>query len=88
MNNLEYLKLKKILLKHYRNTRVLTELRGIVNTRNFIEDTRVTLNRNKLIISNENQDFTVEFMYMKKIKLNEYEHLELIYQDFTVILEL
>ena len=88
INNLQYLKFKKILLKHYKNTRVCIELKGIIDTRIFIEKSRITINKNKFIISNNDKDFTVEFLMVKKIKLNEIQHIELIYKDLTVILEL
>lgn len=88
MNTIKYLEFKRLLLKHYRNTRVCIELRGAINSRIFIENTRITINKNKLIISNDENDFTIEFMMMKKIKLAEKYHIELLYRDFTVILEL
>ena len=88
MNTIKYLEFKRLLLKHYRNTRVCIELRGAINSRIFIENTRITINKNKLIISNEENNFTIEFMMMKKIKLDEKYHIELLYRDFIVILEL
>ena len=88
MNTIKYLEFKRLLLKHYRNTRVCIELRGALNSRIFIENTRITINKNKLIISNEENNFTIEFMMMKKIKLDEKYHIELLYRDFIVILEL
>lgn len=88
INTIKYLEFKRLLLKHYRNTRVCIELRGAVNSRMFIENTRITINKNKLIISNNEKDFTIEFMMMKKIKLAEKYHIELIYQDFGITLEI
>lgn len=83
-----YIKLKNILLKYYKNTRVCVEVRGILDTRIFIEKSRITINKHKLIISNENTDFTIDFLCMKKIKLKEKYRIEMVYTDFTVILEL
>lgn len=66
ISTINYLKLKNILLKNFRNTRVLIETRGIFNSRIFIENTRITINKHKLIISNEEKDIIVEFAMLKK----------------------
>jgi len=49
ISTINYLKLKNILLKNFRNTRVLVETRGIFNSRIFIENTRITINKHKII---------------------------------------
>ena len=67
ISTINYLKLKNILLKNFRNTRVLVETRGIFNSRIFIENTRITINKHKIIISNEEKDIIVEFTMLKSV---------------------
>lgn len=88
ISTINYLKLKNILLKNFRNTRVLVETRGIFNSRIFIENTRITINKHKLIISNEEKDIIVEFAMLKKVKFYDSGRFELIYNDITVLFEL
>lgn len=88
ISTINYLKLKNILLKNFRNTRVLVETRGIFNSRIFIENTRITINKHKIIISNEEKDIIVEFTMLKKVKFYDIGRFELIYNDITVLFEL
>ncbi len=88
ISTINYLKLKNILLKNFRNTRVLIESRGIFNSRIFIENTRITINKYKLIISNEEKDIIVEFAMLKKVKFYDSGRFELIYNDITILFEL
>ena len=88
ISTINYLKLKNILLKNFRNTRVLIESRGIFNSRIFIENTRITINKYKLIISNEEKDSIVEFAMLKKLKFYDSGRFELIYNDITILFEL
>lgn len=88
ISTINYLKLKNILLKNFRNTRVLVETRGIFNSRIFIENTRITINKHKIIISNEEKDIIVEFTMLKKVKFFDSGRFELIYNDITILFEL
>lgn len=88
ISTINYLKLKNILLKNFRNTRVLIESRGIFNSRTFLENTRITINKNKIIISNEEKDIIVEFAMLKKVKFFDSGRFELIYNDITILFEL
>lgn len=88
ISTINYLKLKNILLKNFRNTRVLVETRGIFNSRIFIENTRITINKHKIIISNEKKDIIVEFTMLKKVKFFDSGRFELIYNDITILFEL
>ena len=88
ISTINYLELKKILLKKFVNVKVMIQLRGILDTKIFIENTRIMINKHKLTIFNSEHDFSIEFMMMKNFKIEEKCHIELIYEDFTVILEL
>ncbi len=88
ISTINYLELKKILLKKFVNVKVMIQLRGILDTKIFIENTRIMINKHKLTIFNNEHDFSIEFMMMKNFKIEEKCHIELIYEDFTVILEL
>ena len=62
LNNINYIRLKSLLLKYYKNSNVFVNLKGIIDTQIIIKKARITINRNKLIISNEEKDFSIEFM--------------------------
>ena len=88
ISTINYLKLKNILLKNFRNTRVLVETRGIFNSRTFLENTRIIVNKHKLIISNEEKDIIVEFTMLKKVEFYDSGRFELLYNDIVVLFEL
>ena len=66
----------------------MVETRGIFNSRIFIENTRITINKHKIIISNEEKDIIVEFTMLKKVKFYDSGRFELIYNDIVVLFEL
>lgn len=86
ISTVNYLKLKNILFKHYKGSEVRIEMRGIIQNRISIDKTRITINKQKLIFSNEENDYIIEFMLMRKIKLEDFHRLELIFEDFTIYL--
>ena len=90
INAINYIKLKHTLLKNYKNERIFVEIRGIVNSRMFIEKARIIINHHKIVLSNkdETNDFILEFDYLKKIEFVNISHIELRYNHFMVILEL
>lgn len=88
INEINYLRMKNILLKNYKNVRVCVQVRGVINTKLIIEKSRITINRNKMIISNEDIDFTLEFMEVKKIKLCDIFHLEFHFENIVVNIEI
>ena len=88
LNNMDFIKLRNIILKHFNNQRICIELRGIINTRFFINNSRIIINRNKIVIANDEIDFSMELMNIKKTNLKEIYHLEFLYEDLMLILEL
>lgn len=66
----------------------MIESRGIFNNRTFLENTRITINKHKLIISNKEKDIIVEFAMLKKVKFYDSGRFELIYNDIVVLFEL
>lgn len=83
-----YLKLKKQLLKHYRNTRVYIETKGEFNTRFWIDKSKIIINRNRIVIANEDIDCNILLDYIKKFKSDSICRIELIGKESTYILEL
>lgn len=88
MLGLNYLKLKKQLLKYYRNTRVYIETKGEFNTRFLIDKSKILINRNRIVIANEDIDCNILLDYIRKFKSDSICRIELFGKDLTYILEL
>lgn len=84
----DFLLLKNILLKNFANTYVTIILNGSIQTQILIKDSKITICKNKIIISNEDKDFTIDFLMMKKIILDDKYRIKIIYNDFEIILEI
>lgn len=69
INEINYLRMKKALLKYFRKSNVHIEIKGTISTRFIIEKARITINKHKLIISNEDLDATILLDFIKKRKL-------------------
>ena len=88
LGNVNYLRLKNILLKYYKNSNVYIETVGVINTRYCIEKAKINLNKRKLIILNENLDCTILLDFIKKYKQKDIYHIEFYYDDSKVVLEI
>lgn len=84
----DFLLLKNILLKNFANTYVTIILNGSIQTQILIKDSKITICKNKIIISNEDKDFTIDFLMMKNIILDDEYRIKIIYNDFEIILEI
>ena len=84
----DFLLLKNILLKNFANTYVMIILNGSIQTQILIKDSKITICKNKIIISNEDKDFTIDFIMMKNIILDDEYRIKIIYNDFEIILEI
>lgn len=87
INEINYLRMKKALLKYFRKSNVHIEIKGTINTRFIIQKARITINKHKLIISNEDLDATILLDFIKKAKLDDGLRIELIGLDAQYILE-
>ena len=54
----------------------------------LITNSKITICKNKIIISNEEKDFTIDFIVMKKIILDDEYRVKIIFEDFEIILEI
>ena len=88
INEINYLRMKKALLKNFRKANVHIEIKGIIITRFIIEKARITINKHKLIISNEDFDATILLDFIKKAKIDDGLRIELIGLDSQYILEI
>ena len=84
----DFLLLKNILLKNFAITYVTIILNGSIQTQILIKDSKITICKNKIIISNEDKDFTIDFIMMKNIILDDEYRIKIIYNDFEIILEI
>lgn len=87
-NDLSYLKMKKTLLKNFRNANIYVETKEIINTRFCIEKAKILINKHKLIISNEDVDCTILLDFIKKVKVDDGLRIELIGVEAQYILEI
>ena len=85
--DINYLKMKKTLLKNFKNQRIYLETKGTFATRYCIDKARITINKHKLIISNEDLDTTILLDFINKIKFDGGIRIELIGLDAQYILE-
>lgn len=88
LDNINYFRMKKLLLKYFRNGKVYIETKGIINTRFFITKSIILINRHKLVIANEESDCTILLDYIKKVKFNETSVIKLIGVDSEYIIEI
>ena len=78
--------LKNILLRNFTDTTLMVILNGTIQTKILITDSKITICKNKIIISNEEKDFTIDFLVMKKIVLDDEYRIKIIFEDFEIIL--
>lgn len=88
MLGINYFRMKKLLLRYFRNERVYIETKGIINTRFYITKSRILINRHKLVIANEESDCTILLDYIKKVKFNETSIIKLIGVNEEYIIEI
>ena len=88
INNLNYEKLKNLLLKNFRNMTVTVKTYGAVQTSTMISDADITFCKNKIIISNEDRDVIINFLTLKKIDFDDEYRIKLKYDDFNLLIEL
>lgn len=87
MLDINYIRLKRTLLKNLRNQKVYVEVKGIFSTRIWIDKSKILINKHKIIISNEDIDCTILLDFIKKIKTDKALRIELIGIDSQYILE-
>lgn len=87
IKNLDYIKLKKILLEEFKNQRVCIHIKGIVNTTVIIDNTKIIINKHKIILSDENNEFELEFLMVKKIQFDEKWHIQIFFDEFKITIE-
>ena len=85
---LDFYKLKNTLFKKYNNTRVLVQIKGEIYSRYWIKDSKVFINRNRLILTNGSQKFIISLNKIKNIKYDSDLHIELIGLYSKYILEI
>lgn len=87
INEINYLRMKKALLKNFRKANVHIETKGVINTRFIIDKARITINKHKLIVNNEDMDCIILLDFIKKAKIDDGLRIELIGLDAQYILE-
>ena len=85
---LDFYKLKNILFQKYNNARVLIQIKGEIYSRYWIKDSKVFINRNRLILTNGSQKFIISLNKIKNIKYDSDLHIELIGLYSKYILEI
>lgn len=88
MLDINYLKMKRIILKDFRNQRIYIETKGTFATRFWIDKARILINKHKIVISNEDIDCTILLDMIKKAKIDGRLRIKLIGLDAQYILEI
>ncbi len=88
MLDINYLRMKRILLKDFKNQRIYIETQGTFTTRFWIDKARILINKHKIVISNEDIDCTILLDMIKKAKIDGRLRIELIGLDSRYILEI
>lgn len=83
-----YERLKKLLLNNFKNMTVTVKTYGAVQTNIMINNANITFCKNKIIISNEDRDVSINFLTLRKINLDDEYRIKLKYDDFNLFIEL
>ena len=82
-----YLKMKKTLLKNFKNQQVVVAIEGTLNTKLYIDNAKILINKDKLIIFNDNTDCIILFEFIQKIIIDNDFKIELSTKNEKYILE-
>ena len=83
-----YERLKNLLLKNFKNMTIAVKTYGAIQTSTMISDADITFCKNKIIISNEDRDVSINFLTLRKINLDDEYRIKLKYDDFKLLIEL
>ena len=86
MLDINYLRMKRIILKQFKKQNVHIEVQSTLSTRFIIENARILINRRKLIIQNDNMDCIILLDFIKKAKVDNL-FIEMIGLNSKYILE-
>lgn len=78
MLGINYFKMKRVLLKYFRNEKVYIEIKGAINTRFYISKARLLITRHKLVIADNEFDCIILLDFIKKIVIDEKVTIRLI----------
>lgn len=88
MLDINYFKMKRIILKDFRNQRIYIETKGTFATRFWSDKAKILINKHKIVISNEDIDCTILLDMIKKAKIDGRLRIKLIGLDAQYILEI
>lgn len=87
INELKYKKLKKILKSEFDGRRIGVHIEGIIDTSITLDGIRIIINKNKMILADENNVFELEFLMVKKIIFDPKWHIQIVFDEFKVTIE-
>lgn len=88
MLDINYLKLKKQLLKNFDNQKIYIQIYGIINTRYAIENAKILVNKHKLVILNDEIDSIFNLDYIKSVKIENNVRITLFSRNEKYVLEI
>ncbi len=88
INNNDFDKLKKLLLENFTNSTVTIESKGIINGKITIDKPSITFTVNKVIMTDNIKDFSIELTTLRNTVFFEDYRVQLIYEDLVVTIEL
>lgn len=88
MLELKYLKVKNIILKNYLKQDVYVTVKGNIDTRIPVKKARILITKRKIVLSNEDTDFTIDLYWVKKVEIEDKLRIMFLYNDdLQVIME-
>ena len=88
MLELKYLKVKNIILKNYLKQDVYVTVKGNIDTRIPVKKPRILITKRKIVLSNEDTDFTIDLYWVKKVEIEDKLRIMFLYNDdLQVIME-
>lgn len=88
INNKDFDKLKKVLIENFSNMRVMLQIKGIVNVDITMDSPTMTFTINKVIMTDNTKDFSIELATLKNIVFFDEYRVQLIYDDLVVTVEI
>lgn len=84
----DYQKLKNVLQEEFEGQRITIHIKGQINTNVVLENVKIMINKSKLILVDENNNFELEFLMIKKIHFEERWCIEISYDEFVITIEI
>ena len=85
---LNYIKLKHILLKNFRNETTHIIEKGAITTRVILDKVKIIIDNQKIMLSDgNNENVIIDLNYVEKIKILNNWHINLKFKEFEISIQ-